>query len=326
MQSPNLRPRVSIGIATYLRVKGLTRLLQSLSKLDGLEGNCSYADISVWVVDNDENESARQIVHEFASNSSSFKIDYRVEPRRGIPFARNCFVRNALADSDWLAFIDDDEAVEATWLKELLKVAENYNADVVTGPVFPVFTETPPDWAIQGGFYNRRRMPSGTSVTWAATNNTLVHSNVFKRMQNTELTSWFDENMGLRGGSDLQFFLRVHKMGFKMIWCDTAIAKEYFSKSRINQRWVFSRFYRCGNSDWYIYRSIWPLPKALALTLIAGARAFCGGLIYLLLSFIPMKGSTFRRVRAIRSFCYNIGQITGFFRIWYFEYKKIHGE
>jgi glycosyltransferase involved in cell wall biosynthesis len=66
----------------------------------------------VIVVDNDSNDNTKDVVLSFAG---LLNIKYIFEPVRGIPFARNTGIKNAIGDI--IAFIDDDCVADENWLK-----------------------------------------------------------------------------------------------------------------------------------------------------------------------------------------------------------------
>jgi glycosyltransferase involved in cell wall biosynthesis len=232
--------KVTVCIITYQRPEGLKRLLEGLNKL--AFDKCKVPELEVIVVDNDVAGSAYKVCEETRS-ASNWSLKYFVEPRRGIPYARNKAVASAQeGHPDFIAFIDDDEVPERSWLDELLYVQHLYQADVVAGPVLPHFTVPVAPWVKQGRFFERRRMLTGTLIEWAGTGNVLVRSEVFEKMGES-----FDERLVLSGGEDSTFFWRVHRRGYKLVWADEALAYEWLPKSRANVGWLLRRAYRVGN-------------------------------------------------------------------------------
>lgn len=148
--------RISIGIITYLRPAGLERLLRSLN---ALTFEYPPPELDVVVVDNDPNASARAVCERFRP-ASRWPLTYVTEPRRGIPQARNRVVQEA-ADANFIAFIDDDEVPTPDWLNRLLHAQRTYSADVVSGPVLPVFPDEGMHWMARSGFFDRPRYPTG---------------------------------------------------------------------------------------------------------------------------------------------------------------------
>ena len=167
---------------------------------------------------------------------------YLCESTPGIAAARNRALRAALAD-ELLVFIDDDETPHGAWLSSLLNTHAEFRCAGVVGPVISNFDKPPDEWIRQGGFFERRRMPTGTNVNVAATNNLLLDVARIRRHG-----VWFDPSFGLSGGSDTLFSRKLSTLGEKIVWCDEAIVFDHVPASRISHRWVLLRSMRYGNS------------------------------------------------------------------------------
>src|SRR6266540_6484865 len=142
-------PVIAICVCTMRREPALTALLQALCHLD-LEG-LDPGRLRVVVLDNDAAASAEPVVRRFRASLPG-ELRYRVEPRRGYPFARNAALQEA-GPVDFVAFIDDDEVPEPRWLAELARVQRSSGAAIVTGPVLPMLPPTAPRWARDGRFF-----------------------------------------------------------------------------------------------------------------------------------------------------------------------------
>jgi len=196
----------------------------------------------VLVVDNDVLESGRSVVNEIAP-MVSYRTAYVVAPERGLSYARNAALDNAL-ETDTIAFIDDDEVAHPGWLDQLVLTRRLYAADVVTGPVISQFSCPPPDWVVKGGFFDRPRPASGSRLSEARTGNVLISS---ASLKNTGIR--FDPQFNLSGGEDADFFRRLNAAGMKIVAADSAIVYETVPVSRISACWVSLRALRIGNSD-----------------------------------------------------------------------------
>ena len=178
--------RVAVCVVTFRRPLALRRLLNALGEL-------TFAgkppDVRVIVIDNDADGSARATCDE-AARALEWPVEYHIEPRRGIPFARNTAVAKAGDDVDFVAFVDDDEEPAAEWLAELLRTRAQYDADVVTGPVVRRIEGDAPAWVVQS--LQLRRHPTGHRLPNAGTGNVLVRAEVFRSMEDL-----FDERVPL---------------------------------------------------------------------------------------------------------------------------------
>ncbi|MGI9590846.1 MAG: glycosyltransferase family 2 protein, partial [Myxococcota bacterium] len=123
--------KVSICICTCSRPAMLGRLLGSLRDVE--LGALEASAVEIVVVDNDPSGSARAVC-ETAAARLPFPIHFAEESRRGIAFARDRLVREALArGADFLALLDDDDVPERDWLRRLLERQQETGAEVVAG-------------------------------------------------------------------------------------------------------------------------------------------------------------------------------------------------
>lgn len=224
--------RIAIGVATYKRPELLRNLLLSLSR------TASISSATVYVVDNDSSESGRAV----CEIDYGYRLVYSVESTPGIAAARNAFL-DRTDDEDFLIFIDDDEFVDGEWLSQLRSAQAEMRADVVWGPVIPVFPDSAPEWAVKGGFFDRARHPTGHELKLAATNNVIVSRTALEKLVQPRFSESFSET----GGSDSDLFHRMYQSGAKIRWCDEAVVREHVPVQRMTWAWVSQRAERTGN-------------------------------------------------------------------------------
>lgn len=306
-------PELAIAVCalTYNRPVGLTRLLDGLAAITPPPAST----IEVIIVDNDPNGSARDLV-EGRQSSMPWALRYDVEPERGIPYGRNRAVAMA-ATADVVVFLDDDEIPEPDWLNELVRVHRAFGAAVVTGPIRPVFDETPPQWVLDGGFFERPRFRTGEEIGYARTSNVLIARRVFP----TDIAP-FNEAMGLNGGDDTHFFMRAWLEGHRIVWADEAWVSESVPASRVRVRWLLQREYRRGNTlslcllD--LTDSLWRRVRRLANGLLRIAQ----GLVLLVVGVF--RGRC-HQVRALQRISFGAGLLSGLVGVTYLEYRTTHG-
>lgn len=168
---------ISVCICTCRRPQWLRQTLESLR-----QNPASSKLIEIIIVDNDPEGGARDVVASFDFGAGT-SLRYYQESARNISLARNRAVKEAAGR--WLAMIDDDEFASEDWLENLMRAAADYDADVVFGPVLPVFEERTPAWIIEGGFFERPRSATGTRVDWheARTGNALIRRELVSCME-----------------------------------------------------------------------------------------------------------------------------------------------
>ncbi|HEY0758396.1 MAG TPA: glycosyltransferase family 2 protein [Acidisarcina sp.] len=225
--------RVQVCLLTYKRAELLRSALKSL--LEQTAAESSPILMHILVVDNDEAMSGRAVFDEalgHATRQGAIPCRYVSEPSRGLSAARN----RALDESggmDYVAFLDDDEVAERDWLKRLLDASERFDADVTTGPVWPLYVGTPA-WIVRGGFFSARQRATGASVDFVATNNVLLRGKVAASFR-------FDGRFDATGGEDTEFFMRIKRAGYRMVWANEALVSECIPPSRANAAWLLSR-------------------------------------------------------------------------------------
>jgi len=211
---------VSVVVCTVNRPDMLRKAI------DSLVGMNNRHDLSreILVVDNSAEGLWRDLVEglsEELARTRSVSLRYTSETRMSFAHARNAGVRESRGDL--LAFLDDDEEASVDWLDELIAAMREHEADVVFGPVLPVFEGGgPPDWDPQGLYHTRdTKLPTGTEVKERGTGNVLI-----RRDRCLTEGEPFDNAMGASGGEDVDFFLRLRRRGRKLIWCRTATVTE----------------------------------------------------------------------------------------------------
>lgn len=305
---------IVVCVITCMRPAGLSRCLESLMTLQ-LSELCRM-NVEILVVDNDPDGSARQIV-ENAARASKISIRYEIEPRRGIPFARNRAV-DLSRNHQFIAFVDDDETVREDWLNALISTQQQYDADVVAGPVIPMFEPGIPTWLIDGRFFDKRRKRTGSTLHWASTANILIRMRALKDIPNP-----FDERFAMTGGTDRFLTLQLARTGAQLIWCDEAVVQEVIPASRGNVRWLIRRGYRTGNSIALCERAMdGPIRKSPARICAKAIRQILTHTISIVPASLSGRSST---VHHLIQMATGWGTLLGLLGHRYNEYRTIHG-
>jgi succinoglycan biosynthesis protein ExoM len=307
-----MTPSVAVCILTLERPLGLRRALEGVAALDA-----AGASVHVVVVDNDPAGSAAATV-DAMRDALPYPIQYVVEPQRGIPYGRNRAVRTARElGATHLAFVDDDEVPEPGWLRAHLAEVARSEADAVMGPVVSVFEEPPPPWVLAGGFFDRKRRPTGAPMHYGTTSNVLVVMDAFG-----EDDAPFAEWMGLSGGDDTHFFMRLLLGGGRIVWCDEAVVSETVPPSRVSVPWLLRRRYRHGNTLSLCLRDLQDSPYRRVRRLVGGFERMVTGA---LLALVSLPRGRSHVVAALQRAWFGAGQLSGLVGRRYDEYRVIHG-
>jgi len=141
-------PHITVVVCTRERPGALARCLDSLLAQ-------KYPEFRILVVDNaPQTRATAEVVGSAARRGA---VDYLVEPKAGLSFARNAAVK--ASPGRILAWIDDDEVADAHWLAEVARALdENPEADVISGVIVPAELETRPQlWFEQFGGHSKGR-------------------------------------------------------------------------------------------------------------------------------------------------------------------------
>jgi succinoglycan biosynthesis protein ExoM len=234
---------------------------------------------SIIVVDNDDIQSAKQLVESF-QKTAAIRIEYFNEPEQNIARARNMAVRKA--EGNYIAFIDDDEFPMRQWLFNLHTAIKRYGADGILGPVVPNYETKPPEWIIKGRFFERPSHKTGTVLDWTftRTGNVLFRKDIFNDAENI-----FRVEFG-SGGEDRDFFRRMIRKGHRFLWCEQAPVYEVVPPERLKRSFMLRRALLRGKIPQYkaidIGKSVIAVPiytAMLPFLLFVGQHTFMKYLI-----------------------------------------------
>ena len=230
---------ITICICTYKRPEYLKRLL---GKTACLETGLLFS-YSIVIVDNDPDNSAKATVLNLKPGSP-IPLVLVHEPRRNISHARNKAVENA--SGNFVAFIDDDEFPEKTWLINLFSTLKSNSFDGVFGPVLPFYEQKMPKWLERSKLLERPRYKTGTVLGYSEmrTGNVLLSKSLFEGRDEP-----FDPRFGRTGGEDSYFFKEVCQQGFSFGWCDEAPVFESVPPQRYQINYFLKRALLRGVSE-----------------------------------------------------------------------------
>jgi succinoglycan biosynthesis protein ExoM len=307
---------LTIAVLTYRRPEDIAAVLPQLVE-QAVSVTDSGLTARILVIDNDPAGSAREYVTAFANAAPAAPVVYVLEDVPGISAARNRALIES-ASSSLLVFIDDDERPTEHWLELMLKTQREYSCAAVAGPVISEYSSTPSAWLTAGRFFDRRRMPTGSVLDVAATNNLLLD---LERVRQLGLA--FDLGSGLTGGEDTLFTRELHTTS-TLVWCDEAIVTDIVPPQRLTRQWVLQRAMSSGNSWSLTELKLTPpgLPTARArvvLTLKAFARML-GGAVRLVGGWVTR--SLGHRARGTRTIMRGWGMLLGAWGYSHVEYKR----
>ncbi len=237
---------IAVCICTCNRPQHLDRLLGVLADMEtaGING-----DIFIQIVDNAPDGSARA-VYDLHRSSLPIKAYFAEEQERGISFARNRAISEALRrHAEFVSFIDDDDLPHTDWLKSLVAVQRETNSQLVFGLYDP--PQNPlPDWMREIKLYRKPTIEGLNRFgfpLWAATRNVLLRRDLLEAMA-AEEGILFCLEFALTGSEDTDFFIRAVKRGARYAIAPKSIVKLGLNPDRMTLRGVLRFAYRLGVS------------------------------------------------------------------------------
>jgi succinoglycan biosynthesis protein ExoM len=306
--------RVTVAVPTFRRPDELRALLPMLlahgREVSSRPG--SRYSAHVLVVDNDPDRSAAAVVAEVPG------VRYVAEPTPGIAAVRNRALDEA-ADARLLAFIDDDERPADGWLAHLLETWAATGAAAVGGCVLTEYAGELDPWIRAGDFFFRRRMPTGTQIGVAASNNLLLDLDQVRKSGVR-----FDGALGLGGGEDNLFSRQLARAGGHMVWCDESAVVDQVPAGRMTRPWVRSRSCSHGNVTVTVELL---LARGARARLLVRSRAAVRGVLCLgggaaRWAWGLLSGSLRHQGRGARYFFRGTGMIGGACGLVYEEYAR----
>lgn len=256
--------RIDIAVCTYRRPQ-LAETLRSLGALVVPEG----VALRLIVADNDVSPSAETIVRASAARLP-FPVAYVHCPASNISLARNACLDHA--QSDWLAFIDDDCSASPQWLAALVAKVRETGADAVLGPVEAIYGDGAPGWMRRGDFHStnpvfvRGRLLTGYTC------------NVLMNIAAPSLKGRrFNLALGRTGGEDTEFFSGMVRDGGRLAFACDAWASEPVPADRAQFGWLSKRRFRTGQTHGRLLADACGGTSIYAVALAAAKSVFCAG-------------------------------------------------
>jgi len=267
-------------LTTGTRNVTFSECLKSLQVLTNISGY----QIDILVVENNRypDEHVQKIIHSY--DHCEMCVQHLLEPMRGIPYARNTALNFAKQqDYNYLAFIDDDAFASPDWISTLVKM--NESANVASGPQLAIFPEGASSFYRNAVIYHERKVTDGAAIKWAATNNVLIDVNFMKENKLS-----FNPAL-INGGEDKELFLRVNKLGGKLVWSETAVVSEYIAQSRLSVIWAMRRTFRIGATGFMIESAIRTPFENYIICIVKGSLYLAKGLLFVPYNALAPKSS-----------------------------------
>ncbi len=296
---------IVVAVLTFKRPDLLTDFLDGYARI-ALPDGC---DVALLVVDNDAAGSGRPTFEAWQDRIPAAR--YVVEPRTGIPVARNRAVDEAMAaGADALCFIDDDEVPETDWLVRLVEAWRRSGAQLVGGPVG---VAAPPHGATWWQRLMNASLAARADRKFRLTAEAAARGGRYTIVTNNWLCDlrWlrskglrFDERLLMTGGSDTAFCRSAVAAGCRKAWAADAVVHETIPADRLTARYQLHRGGSQSITHFHMKHDRVTPSVVLATLAMAAVRAVLG----VVLLVIPVYGLA-SLTMAIRSVGWAFGRI-----------------
>lgn len=256
-----------IAVCTYKRPV----LLRSAAK-DILAQDFSAVTVPLHllIVDNDPDQTARQIYDEIASDSSWLFVHYLQAQPQGLVVARNVALDFAKDLRATLIFIDDDEIPDDGWLASFWEMHAIYPGDVIAGPVLPKFEEPLPHWCQDGSYWMRETFEDGALLPRPTGDGNILYPSNF-------VSIWrYSLKYNTSGAQDTHLLRRWISSGGGLRWSANATVKETVPAGRMTFTYAMDRAYFSSLAYVWVDRE---MGSTAAWTLLRAVRRLGIGII-----------------------------------------------
>lgn len=237
--------KAAVCICTCNRPDSLGQLLRALTDID--LGELDPKSVEILIVDNNPDGNARRTC-ETAVHWLPLALHFVEEPERGISFARNRAVTQALArDADVIAFIDDDDLPEPDWLRQLILRQRQTGADLVFGRWSFTIGPDPPPWVKASSRFKPSEYGKKNDYglpAWAGTGNVLIRADLLREM--AARGPVFAPEFAFSGAEDKDFFIRCLRRGATYAASESSVVHRPLDPERSKIAAVLQGSFRIG--------------------------------------------------------------------------------
>lgn len=233
--------KISAVICTYNRYDLLEKAIASLETQ-----TLPTDDFEILVIDNSPDHE--RSLEEKTRYDRIGNLRYVIEKKPGLSNARN--VATQLAESEFVAFLDDDAIADRQWLEKILEAIENFGdeVDVVGGRIDPIWEAPRPSWLGDELLGNVSVVNWGGECRIADEKEWFAGANITFRVSALEEHGGFAVDLGRKGGGatllsneESEVIAKIRAAGRKLVYQPEARVDHLVEARRLQRSWFRRR-------------------------------------------------------------------------------------
>ncbi len=230
-----MKPIVSIIVCTFNRAEVLPYCLDSLANQNAL-----LDQYEIIVINNNSSDTTQDIVDRYTSRYRNIKMI--LEQQQGLSHARNTGWKKA--NSDWVAYIDDDAKAIPGYVERLFHVIKTYPFDCFGGVYIPWYKYQKPRW-FKDEYASNITVQDHTGVLvsgYVSGGNFAVKKTLLEEF------SGFQPDLGMRPGKiaygeETLLQMKIRDAGYTIGFDPLLIVEHLVSKEKLSPWWQIKSAY-----------------------------------------------------------------------------------
>jgi len=245
---------LTILICTHNRAKQLEQVIRSLNIAQRPE----TWEVHILVATNACTDGTHAFLEDYCRQQKQqewLRLDWFVEPTLGKSHALNAAIPR-VKTSDVVAFVDDDHRVDAHYLEEICRAADEHpDITLFCGRILPDWDGSEPEWVHDEGPYKIRPLPIPRSdggplpKELSRDDPTPGGGNLFLRGAVFDRVGFFQTELGphghdLGGGEDSAFVQAALAGGERLMYIPGVLQYHHVDKERLRLRYLLRKAYQ----------------------------------------------------------------------------------
>jgi glycosyltransferase involved in cell wall biosynthesis len=207
---------------------------------------CAEIPWEILLIDNASTDGTAEYVKELYPDALEGKIRIIQEKQQGLSYARLAAIREARLGI--ISFIDDDNWIPPSWIKNVEKLFQKYpKAGMIGGPSVPSFEISPPEWfySIQSAYAVGRMYQKCGDITenqgallWGAGMN--VRTNAVKEVikKGFSFLQSGRQAANLGAGEDSELCFAIRESGWRIRFEELLQITHFIPESRLSKSYA----------------------------------------------------------------------------------------